>query len=115
LYLSLARRAPSYWVAGLFWGLAILGHLTNVLLAVPLVVYCATTGGAAWRKRYAILVLAAAGLAGSAYGIVAFGLVRVGSAPGFLDWILSWAATHPAYGVSRLEQFALARISHRKN
>lgn len=51
--LLLARRNPRAWLVGIAWGMAILSHLTNVLLIVPIAVWCLFTARS-WGRGGAI-------------------------------------------------------------
>ncbi|MCX7717226.1 MAG: hypothetical protein N2111_02330 [Candidatus Sumerlaeaceae bacterium] len=107
LYLWLLARRPQGVVGGCYWGLAILGHLTNVLLALPL--------AAAWVARRALrrpavaasVVLTAAGLAAGVYLIAGLAVEGVRSPRGMLQWIEAYALSQPAYGLAALSQIPL--------
>lgn len=107
LYLSLFRRSPSLWIAGLLWGAAILGHLTNLLLIIPLFVYCILIQRRSWLRSFAVLVGVGYGTAFLMYAIVGLLAARVPSVLQFAQWVESYAMSQQLYGIFKIKQFTL--------
>ena len=107
LYLLLTAPRPSPVAAGLAWGLAILGHLTNVLLAPALL--AAVTVRRRLRRWPAPALMAGAALllAGGAYVAAGVLVEGVRSPRGMIRWIEAYALSQPAYGLMNLSQIPL--------
>ncbi len=110
LYLSLFRRSPSLWIAGLLWGMAILGHITNILLVVPLFCYCVLIRRRSWWIDFAVLLAVGYGLAFLVYAIVGLFIVRIASVSEFINWVISYAGSQQAYGLFTIKQLGLGLL-----
>lgn len=95
--LSLARRRPGGTSTGLWWAAAVLGHITNVMLALPLAAWAFARGRAGW-KRFAIWSIVAGLATLAVYGCVAFGPMGAGTPRESLAWVLSSTTTQKQYG-----------------
>jgi len=120
VYWALARRKPRVLLAGVFWGFAIVAHLTNVLLGAAILarflVFPLARPGGQKARNSAILIrlrgalfcgLLAAAVAGAAYCAAGFGAAKVHSPAGLIRWIESYAMRQKVYGMASLGQLAL--------
>lgn len=107
----LARRTPCAWLVGIAWGMAILSHITNVLLVVPLAVWCLSRARRGAGGQFLAGILCGASfLSAFVYTGVAWFFVGVRSPGEFILWIVSYTATQSEYGSLRPSQLLLAGL-----
>jgi hypothetical protein len=95
LLLAVLRRKPHWPVVGLLWGFAVVCHLTNVLLAVPLFLHAIQR-----RSIRSFLLMSVWGAMPTLalYLTIAFAMVGVDGAEGFQRWVISYAANTGEFG-----------------
>ena len=110
VYLVLARRRPRFSAAGIAWGLAVLGHITNVLLAVPLAILCVRYGNnrAARMRSCVRLLLPTVVIGAGTYAVVGFLVIGTPTIGKWIRWIGNSALVEPGYGVASSKQILLA-------
>ncbi len=107
LYLSLMKRNPNPAVAGIFLGAAILGHITNILLLIPISVYIIFFKKYKNCKFIFIFILTAFFLSFLPYILTAVFIQKTHGIYEFIKWIRSYTSTQVIFGVSDIGRIFL--------
>lgn len=107
LYISMMSRKPSPIRIGIFWGLSILCHITNVLLVFPILIYSMLLLPQK-KIKFALPILIIGGaIATAAYIFVGFFIIRAENISDILKYIESYTIKHQVFGILKIKQFLL--------